>query len=107
MLRFQRLLFVTQYATMQAMARIVEQVRSLCQDLQHDVRECMCARVIVPLARSLGPEKGATTVILEDVLELIQVLPTTQHKYTSDCVSTLWGASRASACMKNGVTNSA
>ena len=57
---------------MQALGKIVEHVRTLCQDLQHTVRECMCARVIVPLARSLGPDKAATAVV-EDVLELIQV----------------------------------
>jgi hypothetical protein len=58
---------------MQALGKIVEHVRTLCQDLQYTVRECMCASVIVPLARSLGPDEAATNV-LEDILELIQVL---------------------------------
>lgn len=57
---------------MQLLANILEHVRTLCQDLQHTVRECMCAHVIVPLSRSLGPDKAATNV-MEDVLELIQV----------------------------------
>lgn len=68
---------------MQALGKIVDHVRTLCQDLQHTVRECMCERVIVPLARSLGPEKAAP-IVIEDILELIQVLlsslrVTTQH----------------------------
>lgn len=65
---------------MQALSRIVEHVRSLCQDLHHTVRECMCAQVVVPLARSLGPDKAATNV-LEDILELIQVLLFPLHKH--------------------------
>lgn len=59
-------------AGMQVLGRIVEHVRTLCQDLQHTVRECMCASVVVPLVRSLGPEKAAT-IVLADVLELIEV----------------------------------
>jgi hypothetical protein len=69
------------YLMSQALGKIVEQVRTLCQDLQHSVRECMCARVIVPLARSLGPDKAAN-IVLEDVLELIQVRFLSLHSGT-------------------------